>query len=54
VFDNRAVRRRLRLFRAIYAITALGMASQALRSWWRRRRQIGIAVAGDTLQPDHP
>ncbi|MFC3550693.1 NAD(P)/FAD-dependent oxidoreductase [Lysobacter cavernae] len=54
VFDNPAVLRRLRLFRAIYAITALRMAPQALRGWWRRRRQVGVDFRGDTLQPGNP
>jgi flavin-dependent dehydrogenase len=54
VFDNRAVLRRLRLFRAIYALTALGMAPSALRGWLRRRRQVGIEVRGDTLQAGNP
>jgi flavin-dependent dehydrogenase len=51
VFDNPAVLRRLRLFRAIYALTAIGMAPAALRDWWRRRRRVGVAFDGDTLQP---
>ena len=38
VFDNRAVLRRLRLFRTIYALTALRMAPLALRGWLQRRR----------------
>lgn len=54
VFDNRAVLRRLRLFRAIYAMTALRMAPSALRGWLRRRRQIGVEVSGDTLQAGNP
>ncbi|WP_144900455.1 NAD(P)/FAD-dependent oxidoreductase [Luteimonas cucumeris] len=54
VFDNRAVLRRLRLFRAIYAMTALGMAPTAFRGWLRRRRQVGVDVRGDTLQPGNP
>jgi flavin-dependent dehydrogenase len=54
VFDNPAVLRRLRLFRFIYAMTALRMAPDALRGWWRRRRQVGIAFSGDTLQQDNP
>ncbi len=54
VFDNRAVLRRLRLFRAIYAMTALRMAPSALRGWLRRRRQVGVEVSGDTLQAGNP
>lgn len=55
VFDNPAVLRRLRLFRFIYAMTALSMAPQALRGWARRRRQVhvdvGLGGGADTLQP---
>ncbi|TKR30361.1 NAD(P)/FAD-dependent oxidoreductase [Luteimonas gilva] len=54
VFDNRAVLRRLRLFRAIYAMTALSMAPRAFRGWLRRKRQIGVDVRGDTLQQGNP
>lgn len=54
VFDNPAVLRRLRMFRCIYALTALRMAPAALHGWWRRRRQVGIAFSGDTLQRDNP
>jgi len=54
VFDNPAVLRRLRVFRFIYAMTALRMAPDALRGWWRRRRQVGIAFSGDTLQQGNP
>ncbi|MCL1635039.1 tryptophan 7-halogenase [Luteimonas sp. SX5] len=54
VFDNRAVLRRLRAFRTIYALTALRMAPSAFRGWLRRRRQVGVEVSGDTLQPGNP
>ena len=54
VFDNPAVLRRLRVFRAIYALTALRMAPAALHGWWRRRRQVGVAFSGDTLQRGNP
>ena len=50
VFDARPVLRRLRVFRAIYAMSALTMAPRALRSWWQRRRQVREAVDGETLQ----
>ncbi|MCK7592360.1 NAD(P)/FAD-dependent oxidoreductase [Pseudomarimonas salicorniae] len=50
VFDNPAVRRRLRAFRMVYRLTALRMAPQALRSWWRRRADARAAFAEDTLQ----
>lgn len=52
VFDARPVLRRLRLFRAIYAMSALGMAPSALRGWLRRRRQSREAFEGETLQAD--
>lgn len=52
VFDNPALKRRLRLFRLIYAVTALGMLPEAMRSRWRRRRQVDVGFSGDTLQAD--
>jgi flavin-dependent dehydrogenase len=54
VFDNRAVLRRLWLFRLLYAANALRMAPRAMRGWLDRRRQIGQAFNGDTLQADNP
>ena len=54
VFDNRAVLRRLRLFRLIYAFNALQLAPQALRGWLRRRRQVAQQFDGDTLQAGNP
>lgn len=54
VFDNKPVLRRLRVFRLIYALNALQVAPQALRGWLRRRRQVGQAFAGDTLQSGNP
>ena len=50
VFDTRPVLRRLRVFRAIYALSALGMAPSALRGWLRRRRQLRESFEGETLQ----
>lgn len=54
VFDTRPVLRRLRVFRAIYALTALAMAPPAWRSWLRRRRQLRERFSGDTLQAGNP
>lgn len=54
VFDSPRMRRRLRLFRILYAAAALGMAPRALRGWWRRRRQARVGFDGDTLQADKP
>jgi flavin-dependent dehydrogenase len=54
VFDNRRVLRKLRLFRLVYAMTALQLAPAALRGWWTRRRQVGESFAGDTLQAGNP
>ena len=54
VFDNPAVLRKLRLFRLVYALTALQLAPSALRGWWRRRQQAGASFAGDTLQAGNP
>ena len=54
VFDNRAVRWRLALFRLIYALNAIAIAPRALRGWLTRRRQIGESFAGDTLHEGNP
>jgi flavin-dependent dehydrogenase len=54
VFDNAVVLRKLRLFRLVYAVTALQLAPRALRGWWQRRRQVRQAFAGDTLQAGNP
>ncbi|MFL6591773.1 MAG: NAD(P)/FAD-dependent oxidoreductase [Luteimonas sp.] len=54
VFDAHAVVWRLRIFRVIYAITALRIAPSALRSWWRRKRGIRHDMHGDTLQAESP
>ncbi|WP_242112058.1 NAD(P)/FAD-dependent oxidoreductase [Luteimonas aquatica] len=54
VFDTPAIRRRLRMFRFFYAMTALGMLPRALRNWWRRRRQPREKFQGDTLQAGNP
>lgn len=54
VFDSAAVRRRLRLFRALYTVVALGMAPTALRGWWRRRRQLRHRFDGETLHAGNP
>jgi flavin-dependent dehydrogenase len=51
VFDNREVLRRLRLFRVVYALVAVGMAPRALTGWLRRRRQVRVRVTDETLQP---
>ncbi|MCA0392688.1 MAG: FAD-dependent oxidoreductase [Proteobacteria bacterium] len=54
VFDNRAVRWRLYLFRLIYAINAIAIAPLALRGWRERRRQAAQSFAGDTLHEGNP
>jgi flavin-dependent dehydrogenase len=54
VFDAPRVRRRLRMFRVLYAVAALGMAPRALRGWWRRRRAARIGFEGETLQAGEP
>jgi flavin-dependent dehydrogenase len=54
VFDNPAVLKRLRLFRAIYALTALQLAPRAFRGWLRRRRAVRDSFSGDTLQQGNP
>lgn len=52
VFDNRAVLRRLRVFRAIYAISAVAMLPRAWAAWRHRRRQAREQFQGDTLHGD--
>jgi flavin-dependent dehydrogenase len=54
VFDAASVVWRLRIFRLIYAITALRSAPSALRSWWRKRRGVRQDINGETLQADAP
>ena len=54
VFDTPAIRRRLRMFRLFYLLTAIGMWPRAIRNWWRRRRQPREGFKGDTLQPGNP
>ena len=51
VFDSPAVRRRLRMFRASYALTALRRAPQAWMDWRHRRRQARVVFRDETLQP---
>ena len=54
VFDNRAVRWRLYLFRMIYALNAVAIAPGALRGWLDRRRQVRARFSGDTLHEGNP
>jgi flavin-dependent dehydrogenase len=54
VFDTPRVRLRLRLFRVLYALTAIGMLPRAARNWWRRRRQAHVGFSDDTLQAENP
>ncbi|RMH93726.1 NAD(P)/FAD-dependent oxidoreductase [Lysobacter pythonis] len=50
IFDARPVLRRLRIFRIIYALTALGMLPGAWRAWRHRRRQVAVEMREETLQ----
>ncbi|HEY4583041.1 MAG TPA: tryptophan 7-halogenase, partial [Lysobacter sp.] len=50
VFDARPVIWRLRVFRIIYALSALGMWRDALRGWLARRRQARAGFDAETLQ----
>ena len=52
VFDAPAITRRLRLFRVIYLINAIGGAPRTLRAWWHRRRLRTDRFTDDTLQPE--
>lgn len=54
VFDSPRVRRRLRMFRVLYAAAALRMAPRAARDWWRRRRQARVGFDGETLHAGNP
>ena len=54
VFDNAAVRRRLHVFRLIYALNAVAIAPRALRGWIQRRRQARSSFRGDTLHEGNP
>lgn len=54
VFDAKPILRRLRIFRAIYAVTSLGMSGRAFAAWRNRRRQLGVEMREDTLQGDAP
>jgi flavin-dependent dehydrogenase len=54
VFDARDVIWRLRVFRFIYAMTALRIAPDALRSWWRRRRAVRQDLPADAMRTDAP
>jgi flavin-dependent dehydrogenase len=54
VFDNAPVRRRLRAFRLIYALTALRLAPLALRDRLHRRRQARMALGDDILPSGNP
>lgn len=54
VFDSPRVRRRLRVFRMLYAAASLGMAPRALHDWWHRRRQARAGFDGDTLHAGNP
>ena len=54
VFDNAAVRRRLHVFRLIYALNAVAIAPRALRGWLERRRQAASSFRGETLHGDGP
>jgi hypothetical protein len=44
---------RLRIFRLIYAITALRIAPSALRSWWRKRRGVRQDINGEDAAGGH-
>jgi flavin-dependent dehydrogenase len=51
VFANRAVRWRLRVFRLVYTLTALGGAARSFADWRRRRREARMVFSEETLQP---
>ncbi len=53
VFDAPSVIWRLRIFRFIYAMTALRNAPDTLRNWWQRRRSVRMDLPADALQVDN-
>ncbi len=50
VFDSAGVRKRLRIFRVLYTLTAIGMLPKALGHWWRRRRANRAGFDDDAAQ----
>ena len=54
VFDSAGVRWRLRVFRVLYALTAIGMLPRALGHWWRRRRGTHAGFDSETVQAGNP
>ena len=53
VYRDGGVRWRLALFKAVYALTALGMLPAQVRDWWQRRGQAAAAFVGGTTGQDH-
>jgi len=53
VFDAPGVIWRLRIFRFIYAMTALRIAPDALRAWWQRRRAVRVDLPADAMRVDN-
>jgi flavin-dependent dehydrogenase len=52
VFRDGGVKWRLRIFKALYFITSLGMLKDAIRSIFARRRQAGASFSGGTTSHD--
>lgn len=50
VFGAKPVLRRLRIFRAIYALNAIRMAPHAWRAWRQQRRHLALAMRDKAMQ----
>ena len=53
VFRDGGVRARLRVFKLIYYITALGMLGANVRDFFMRRRQAAAVFSGGTTSQDN-
>ncbi|MEZ5659757.1 MAG: NAD(P)/FAD-dependent oxidoreductase [Burkholderiaceae bacterium] len=52
IYDNRAVKLRLRLFKMIYAIQSGSMGWRSLGAWMNRRRNVGAVFDRGTMAED--
>ncbi|MEZ5651647.1 MAG: NAD(P)/FAD-dependent oxidoreductase [Burkholderiaceae bacterium] len=52
IYDNPAVKRRLRMFRVIYYLRAATMLPGMSRAWLRRRRNAGVRFDAGTMAED--
>lgn len=52
IFDNKAVKRRLKLFHFIYYTHALRMLPGVIKSWWQRRKSVQVKFDKGTMPED--